>query len=81
MKAWIVRDFNRKVYLHFDKPIKAARYWTSFDAPTLIKASDLPNTIRPKWTDTEPIEVNLSIVPLNNQPSLKITKTESPTYQ
>lgn len=40
MKAYIVRDFNRKVYLHFDKPVKAARYWVSADAPTLIKASD-----------------------------------------
>lgn len=78
MKAWIVRDFNRKVYLHFDKPIKAARYWVSADAPTLIKASDLSSTIKPRWTDTEPIEVKLSIVPLNNQPTLKITKTEEP---
>lgn len=76
MKAWIVRDFNRKVYLHFDKPDKTAKYWVSADAPMLIKASDLPNTIRPRWTDTEPIEVNLSIVPSNNQPALKITKTE-----
>lgn len=75
MKAYIVRNFDRKVYLHFDKPVKAARYWVSADAPILIKVSDLPNTIRPRWSDTEPIEVNLSIVPLNNQPSLKITKT------
>ena len=78
MRAWIVRDFNRKVYLHFDKPIKAAKYWVSADAPTFIKASDLPSTIRPKWTDIEPIEVKLSVVPLNNQPTLKITKTEEP---
>ena len=76
MKAWVVRNFNRKIYLHFDKPVKGARYWVSFGEPTLIKASGLPNTIRPKWTDTEPIEVNLSVVPLNNQLSLKITKEE-----
>ncbi len=65
MKAYLAKDKKGTVHLFVEKPKKYSTHW-SVEKNTLLSTSDyikkdLPKDIKPKWSDTEPIEVEIEI--------------------
>lgn len=65
MKAWIARDANGEVYLFREKPKKGqiSGQWTTGhldDIICMIIPHKFIKGCNPKWSDEEPIEVELT---------------------
>ena len=59
MKAWIAKDKNGWVGLYRTRPRKGYDMW--IDAGTICQVVNLPEGCDPKWTDEEPIKVEVTI--------------------
>lgn len=60
MKAWIARDKDGWVGLYRNRPHKNHDGWIDLHC-TFFRVKDLPEGCDPKWTDEEPIEVEVTI--------------------
>jgi hypothetical protein len=59
MKAWIARDRDDDISIHFNKPLKFNNFW--FGDFIYIPDNILPPDINPQWEDEEPIEIEIKI--------------------
>lgn len=60
MKAWIARDKDGRLGLYRTRPHKEDEYWDDA-ACSLFCVTHLPEGCNPKWTDEEPIKVEVTI--------------------
>lgn len=60
MKAYVARDSIGKLYIFAEKPRKGKFWWVGC-AILSWKDEYLPEGINPKWSDKEPIEVELKL--------------------
>lgn len=63
VKAWITRDKDGDIWLFWEyKPIKNDLRWTNGTyCNNKITEDQLPEGCNPKWSDDDPIEVNVRI--------------------
>lgn len=64
MNAYITKNKDGEVYLHFIRPFKlqSRRRWIG-NIRSCKLTEPLPENINPQWTDDEPVEVKLIFKP------------------
>lgn len=59
---WLARDKDGWAYLYGNKPSKNTTSWWSEEGCMDVFDKQIPKDCNPKWEDTEPVKVKLTLI-------------------